>query len=80
MKDMYEGERITAQEPRNMAQGGRIGFKYGSGELGKEKAIQAYYDEFPKKALDKETIRRFPKYKNRKNPFEAMDYDERKNF
>ena len=26
MKEMYEGERITAQEPRNMAQGGRIGF------------------------------------------------------
>ena len=26
MKDMYEGPRITAQEPRTMAQGGRIGF------------------------------------------------------
>ena len=29
MKEMYEGPRITAQEPRNMAQGGRIGLKPG---------------------------------------------------
>ena len=29
MKEMYEGERITAQEPRNMADGGRIGFYRG---------------------------------------------------
>ena len=31
IKEMYEGERITAQEPRNMAHGGRIG--YGDGQL-----------------------------------------------
>mgnify|MGYP000008734890 CR=1 FL=1 len=28
MKEMYEGERITAQGPRNMADGGRIGYEY----------------------------------------------------
>jgi hypothetical protein len=30
MKDMYESPRITAQEPRTMAQGGRIGYNLGS--------------------------------------------------
>ena len=29
MKEMYEGERITAQGPRNMADGGRIGYDDG---------------------------------------------------
>ena len=32
MKEMYEGERITAQGPRNMADGGRIGL-FGGGFL-----------------------------------------------
>jgi len=31
MKEMYEGERITAQGPRNMADGGRIGFAENAG-------------------------------------------------
>ena len=38
MKDMYEGPRITAQEPRTMAQGGRIGFGDGGITLVKNKS------------------------------------------
>ena len=38
MKEMYEGERITAQGSRNMADGGRIGFGDGGITLVKNKS------------------------------------------
>ena len=48
IKRENEGPRITTQEPRNMADGGRIGFKYGTSAFDihtkKEAAFKAYKD------------------------------------
>ena len=46
MKDMYEGPRITAQEPRTMAQGGRIGFGDGGITLVKNKSKNVVGENF----------------------------------
>ena len=60
IKEMYEGEdpRSMAQEPRNMAHGGRIGFAENAGLVGaniirREESINSYYKKYGKKELDK---------------------------
>ncbi len=60
MKDMYEGPRITAQEPRNMTQGGRIGFSEGLTVKQQQKVVEAFPDiEFDFKKYPKFGVKKY---------------------